>query len=148
MFELPLTKADFRQLLEVILSWARKEQHTAAVLLVGSYARGMVRVDSDLDIVVVTDDQAGYFTGNDWPFHIPFGDLGLQIVGWRDAVYGDCWSRHLRLSNGLEVEIGFVDTGWLCIAPMKEDTAAVLRDGYSILLDPRQLALNYVRCMR
>ncbi len=132
-------------LLALFVRWAATDERIVAVALVGSYARGQARPDSDVDLVALTSDPDSFRLETDWVGAIAWDKADLQVTGWEDKDYGLIWSRHIGLSNGLTVEVGFGPPEWAAIAPADEGTRRVVEDGYSILLDPSGLLNRLVR---
>ncbi len=44
--------------------WAKERTDVVAVVLVGSWARGDARMDSDVDVVLLTEEQNPYLEGD------------------------------------------------------------------------------------
>ena len=114
-----------------VTQWARSRPDIRAVALVGSWARGQARLDSDLDLLVLTTASAAYREDSNWP-----AELNLPIAGWGDETYGLAWSRRLELLGGGTVELTFAPLGWAEVAPVDAGTARVIGDGCQILYDP------------
>ncbi len=55
-----------RLFLNAVHDWAEKRPDIAAIALFGSWADGTARPDSDIDLLIVAYDAAGYFTWQDW----------------------------------------------------------------------------------
>ena len=109
--------------------WARGREDVAAVALVGSWARGTAREDSDVDLVVLTDtDDEGWI-----------GELvpGAELV--RRGNWGAIEERRVRLPSGLEVEIGIGRPSWASTDPLDDGTRRVVEAGFRPLHDPRGL---------
>jgi len=126
-------------LLAIIVQWAVNSPHILATALVGSYAQGTARLDSDIDIMVITSNPEFFRQETQWIYEIGWDQLGLSIAGWKDAEYGLVRSRHVLLSNGLEVEFSFGLPQWAAIDPIDAGTKQVILDGCWILLDPTGL---------
>ncbi len=112
-----------------VVRWAAARPDVVAVALVGSWARGAARPDSDVDLVVLTRDRDGYLG---WP--------GCD-AGWADLRtrwWGPLLERRFRLPGGLEVEIGFAPGSWAA-EPVDPGTARVVTDGLVVLHDPSGL---------
>jgi hypothetical protein len=130
---------DIDKMLALNTGWFQSRADVLAILLVGSYARGAAGPASDLDLVILSEDPLFYRKDLQWPNQLPWADLCVTVESWRDQDYGRLWSRHVRLSSGLEVEYGFAPGGWASIDPMDEGTYQVMRSGHQILHDPRQI---------
>lgn len=102
--------------------------------LVGSWARHAGRPDSDVDLVVLTNDPGPLLASTTW-FTI-FGE-GVQLVSSED--FGLIQERRLRLDDGLEVEVGVGAPVWASIDPPDAGSARMVRDGIRILYDPEGL---------
>lgn len=135
-------------LLTLFARWAALREEIVALALVGSYARGAARPDSDVDLVVLTTDPDRFRQQTDWVQEIPWSQLQLHVVTWQDEDYGPLWSRRLTLSNGLEIEVGFTSPQWAAIDPCDEGTRQVIADGCWIVLDPSGLLNRLVQSVK
>jgi hypothetical protein len=102
-----------------------------AVALVGSRARGTNRPDSDVDLILLTDDPGRLLDRDDW--YAAF-DPGAQLI--RSERFGAISERRLRLADGLVVEIGIATRAWASTDPVDTGTADVVGDGLIPLFDP------------
>jgi len=125
-------RAEFGRVLARATAWARAQAAVRALGLVGSWARAGARMDSDIDLVVLTDTVDAYRTAAAWVTDA--AGPGSRIV--RSAQWGPLTERRVALASGLEVEFGFAPTSWACAAPLDGGTAAVVRDALHILYDP------------
>lgn len=112
-------------------AWAAEREDVAAVALVGSWARGAARANSDLDLIVLTHEPAPYVEGDGW-----IEDLAAGACLVRTGDWGAIVERRLRLPSGLEVEVGFGRPSWAAAAPVDPGTRRVVRDGLRPLFDP------------
>ena len=120
--------------------WAAAQPGITAVALVGSWANGTARPDSDVDLVVVAADPTPLLADDTWLHR--FG--ALRSVGRED--WGLVQSRRVLYDDGLEVEFGVTAAAWLATDPLDPGTARVIRDGARVLLDERgSLALLVAR---
>ena len=114
-----------------VTAWAQSRVDVRAVGVVGSWARGAERMESDVDLVVVVDDVTPYVEREDW-----IGDLGDGVLV-RTQQWGElCTERRLRRSSGLEVVVDFVRPAWAATAPVDEGTRSVVAAGLRIVHDP------------
>lgn len=109
---------------------SRNSDDVRAVAVVGSVARGCARVDSDVDVVWLTDDIARYVLSEDWA-----RDLGA-VGGVTTRDWGAITERRFTLASGLEVDFGVGDAAWASIAPVDAGTRRVVGDGLEIIHDP------------
>ena len=117
-------------LLERVTTWARERPDVRGLALVGSYARGAARPDSDVDLVLLTDDPASYIADADWAT-----ELGASKIV-RTQAWGPLTERRLLLPSGLEVEVGVVLPLWAATDPVDAGTRRVVAEGFRILYDP------------
>jgi predicted nucleotidyltransferase len=125
--------------------WAQNREDVLGILLVGSWARGTPRADSDLDLMVVVDDPQEFRQNPRWMNEV---DLGLEVSGWRDEDYGAAWSRHVYLEDSSKLEFGFSTREWASINPLDAGTKRVVSEGCRVLYDPQgvlERLLDYVR---
>jgi len=89
--------------------------------------------------MVITSNPELFRQETQWIHEIDWDQLELSVANWKDAEYGLVWSRHVLLSNGLEVELGFGSPQWAAVDPIDTGTKQVVLDGCWILLDPTGL---------
>lgn len=112
-------------------TWATDQDDVVGVALVGSHARGAARPDSDVDLVILTDDPRRYLENTAWIKR--FGDAGppshedYKMVQSLRVIYGD----------GLEVEFGLTVPAWAATEPLNPGTRRVISDGCRIIFDRR-----------
>lgn len=126
-------------ILRLTASWAATQPGILGLALVGSWARGAARPDSDIDLVILTEDPERYRLDRSWLLDIDWALVGLPVIGWRDADYGALWSRHITLADAVEVEFGFSLPAWASTSPIDAGTRRVATDGLRILYDPQHL---------
>ena len=83
-------------ILAKITQWAARCHDIMAVALVGSYARGTARADSDIDLMFLTYKPSCFRQNTSWMEKI---NLGAKIDKWKDANYGEVWSRNVYLED-------------------------------------------------
>ncbi|HEY1315646.1 MAG TPA: nucleotidyltransferase domain-containing protein [Gaiella sp.] len=115
-------------------TWAAAREDIVAVALVGSWARGAERPESDVDLVVLTDDPPAYVERDDWVEALAPGSEGVRTADWGALV-----ERRIRLPSGLEVEVGIGRPSWAAASPVDPGTRRVVHDGMKALYDPRGL---------
>jgi predicted nucleotidyltransferase len=124
-----------RQILDPIIQWVKRRPDLLGLALVGSWARGTAREDSDVDLVLLAEVPEALRRDTAWPFQIAWSDARLEPVDWSDADYGRAWSRHLRLRPDVEIELSFAAPGWAEVDPIDEGTLRIVADGFEVLLD-------------
>lgn len=121
---------EVEDLLDAVCSWAPCQADVRAAALVGSWARGAARADSDVDIVLLTNSRATYTDGEDW-----LTAFGADVVV-RTQQWGILTERRLARPSGLVVEVGIVSPAWASTEPLDAGTAQVAADGLMALYDP------------
>lgn len=121
---------EVRTLLATLRKWAEGRPEVVAVGLVGSWEHGDARMDSDVDVVLLTEDQAPFRENEAW-----IGEMGgTRMI--RTRVWGPMTECRFALSSGLEVEVGVTDPSWAVTDPVDEGTRRVVTDGMSVVYDP------------
>jgi uncharacterized protein len=109
------------------------------VLLVGSYARGDARADSDVDLIILTEQPQVFRSDETWLQDLDFAGWRAPLRSWRDVSYGPICSRHVLLQDGGDVEFGFGRPDWASVDPPDAGTLKVVRAGARIVADPSGL---------
>jgi uncharacterized protein len=136
---LPAGRRDeVERLLDAVRRWAVGQADLRAVALVGSWARGTARADSDVDVVLLTDTPAVYLDDERWI--ATFGATGVV----RTQEWGVVTERRLAMASGLEVEFGVTSPEWASTQPLDAGTHAVASDGLVALYDPKGLLAELV----
>jgi predicted nucleotidyltransferase len=121
---------EVQALLDRIRIWAREREDVRAVALVGSWARGAAAMDSDVDVVLLTDAASRYQSGRGW-----VTELGASKV-LLTRPWGAVTESRLAMPSGLQVELGVAAPSWAATDPVNPGTARVASDGLIPLYDP------------
>jgi GrpB-like predicted nucleotidyltransferase (UPF0157 family) len=113
--------------------WARGWPEIRALALVGSWARGEPRLDSDLDVLVLTEAPDAFAASEEW-----LRELGDPPVIRREQ-WGPIAEYRVELQSGLEVEFDIGSPGWASTEPIDPGTREVVQGGLRILHDPDDL---------
>jgi len=124
----------FEDFIKKTKEWAINEPFVEAIILVGSYARGTQKVDSDIDLVILTSNKQYYIDNTQ--ILSAFGLIDRSNIEF----YGECTSIRIWYKNGLEVEFGMVPLTWIDL-PLDCGTERTLSDGYKILVDKKKIFL-------
>jgi hypothetical protein len=116
------------EVVSLVVGWAAGHADVRGVLLVGSWARDAARVDSDVDLVVLTDTAAHAGTA------VWTRLLGGRLV--RRQRWGPLQEIRVRRPSGLVVEMGVVPVSWADTDPVDPGTMRVVRDGHRVVHDP------------
>lgn len=117
------------EFLERLRLWAEERQDIRALALVGSFARGDARPDSDLDIVLLTRDPGMFLRDTTW---VSTFERAANIVDIEP--YGKVTSVRALFDDGLEVEFGIAPADWAS-EPYDKGTEHVVRGGIAVLMD-------------
>ncbi len=114
--------------LDAFVGWAAAQADAQGIALVGSYARGAARDDSDIDLVLLTDQPRNYLDDLTWIER--FG----AVKKHQTEEYGKLTSVRVWYQNGQEVEYGITTPDWAA-TPLDEGTRCVLSDGMLVLFE-------------
>jgi hypothetical protein len=120
------------QFIEQFTRWVSGQTDVLAVALVGSHARNAAREDSDIDLVILTNDPQKYLTHDDWSSL--FGVVSQKQI----EDYGRLTSLRVWYESGLEVEYGFTTPAW-AKTPLDEGTRKVIEGGMRVLFERKPL---------
>ncbi|MGA9190868.1 MAG: nucleotidyltransferase domain-containing protein [Anaerolineales bacterium] len=112
--------------LESVQRWAAARPDIAAVLLVGSWARGEAGSGSDVDLVILTEAPGRLLAEQGW-----LDDMGA-VISVHEEDWGRVQSLRVIYAPGLEVEYGLTDRKWVA-QPLDPGTAAVLSGGFTMV---------------
>jgi predicted nucleotidyltransferase len=122
------TTDHIRGFLDAFVRWASDQSDVQALALVGSYARGVARDDSDIDLVILTDQPEKYLDDIEWTER--FGTLDKHQI----EDYGKLTSVRIWYQNGVEVEYGITTPDWAAI-PLDAGTREVISAGMIVLFE-------------
>ena len=89
-----------RDFLNAFVNWAVVQDDVQAIALVGSYSRGAARDDSDIDLVLLTDQPQKYLEDLKW-----IERFGV-VEKYQTEDYGKLISSRVWYLNSYEVEYG------------------------------------------
>jgi predicted nucleotidyltransferase len=135
----PERTREIAELLAAVRAWAETRPDIRAIAVAGSWAHGDARMDSDLDLVVLSTEPEQYLGDSAWsrPF-VPDAVL-MDSRAWGPLTE----LRFLRRSK-LELDFGVAPPSWASIDPVDDGTRAVVSDGVTILHDPDGLLARLV----
>ena len=114
--------------LKVFLQWVESQRLVEGAILVSPHARGGVRQDSDIDLVLLCPEYESYLEDVSW-----INDFD-KPVSVRLKDYGKLTSVRVFHEEGPQVEFGFTQLDWL-VLPLDAGTVGVLRNGFQIVYD-------------
>ena len=129
--ELVQRKNEVQAVLEKVVAWANTQSDIEGVAFVGSWARDEGRMDSDVDLLVLTKDPEKYIANDKW---LSFLENPPVI---RREQWGPVTERRVKLTSELEVEFGYAKRQWASISPLDTGTLRVVTDGMRVLYDPQ-----------
>jgi predicted nucleotidyltransferase len=86
--------------------WARRHPQIRALALVGSWASGKGRIDSDIDVLLLSANPEAFTASDHWLDH-----FGKPPVVRREQ-FGQVAERRIRLPSELEVEFDIAPLSW------------------------------------
>lgn len=129
-----MTPVETRALTEAIAAWVQAHSDLKSLGLVGSWARGDGRPDSDLDLLIIADDPTIYRFSRGWPYRLPLPEM-FRVLSYKDVAYGTVWSRHLSLQPKAELELTFCTVGWASTDPIDNGTRHIVVSGFQVIVD-------------
>jgi predicted nucleotidyltransferase len=127
-----------RGFLDDFVTWASGQPAVQAMAIVGSYARGAARDDSDIDLVILTDRPQEYLENVEWLER--FG----AIEQHQTEDYGKLTSLRVWYQNGVEVEYGITTPDWAA-TPLDAGTQEVMRGGRIVLFERGNLLSRHMK---
>lgn len=118
--------------MDQFIHWAVAQTDIIAIGLVGSHARNTAREDSDVDLVIITEEPGKFLSKTEWTEI--FGAVAKQQV----EDYGMLISLRVWYQTRLEVEYGLTTRAWAQV-PLDEGTQAVVKDGMRVLFEREPL---------
>ena len=122
------TTDHIRGFLDAFVGWASDQADVQAIALVGSYARGAARDDSDIDLVILTDQPEKYLDSIEWVER--FG----RVEKHQTEDYGKLISIRVSYQDGAEVEYGITTPDW-AVTPLDAGTREVISGGMIVLFE-------------
>ncbi|HEY3476288.1 MAG TPA: nucleotidyltransferase domain-containing protein [Anaerolineales bacterium] len=132
------TIEDIRAFLDPFIAWASEQPDVQGVALVGSYARGEARDDSDIDLVILTEQPQKYLDGLKWTER-----FGI-VEKTQTEDYGKLTSLRVWYQNGLEVEYGITEPDWASV-PLDAGTREVILGGMIVLFERGMLLSKHAK---
>jgi uncharacterized protein len=129
----PRNLSELQPLLDRVVSWAESVPEVRAIALVGSWARGEARANSDVDLIVLALSPEGLVSDTSWTACVGPPTL-VTVEEW-----GAIRSVRVRYANGQEVEFGIGSVAWAQTSPVDPGTRRVVSPGFLPLHDPQQL---------
>ena len=115
--------------LERVKKWAETQNDIKAILLVGSYARSQAHEDSDIDLVLLTNEPNKYL--DDYSFTKNFG----CIKEIKKEFWGRVTSLRIWYREGFEVELGITTPDWITEDPLDAETLRTIKDGAKVVIN-------------
>lgn len=116
------------------------QEEIQSAIVVGSFAYGRPRMDSDIDIVLAVADRSRWVSDDAWVARLL--DESFRLL--REQDWGPLREQRFQTATGLEVEFGVVTGRWFA-TPVDPGTAKVLTDGCLILTDREGMASEALR---
>ena len=124
-----------------ITNWSKMQSGIEGLLLVGSYARGNPRPQSDIDLVILVKEKSSFLKNTEWIE--TFGESKIS----KKENWGAVEFIRVFYKTGYEVEFGFANSIWASIDPLDRGTQKVVSDAAKILWDPKNLLTNLLKAI-
>ena len=132
------TIEDIRGFWVAFVEWASAQVDVQGVALVGSYARGTARTDSDIDLILLTNQPRKHLDDLTW-----LGCFGA-VEKHQTEDYGIVTSVRVWYQNGQEVEYGITTPDWAAV-PLDAGTRRVISDGMIVLFERGTLLSRHLK---
>ena len=131
------------EILQLSFEFAKRNPKVLAIGLCGSCARGIIKPDSDIDLIILVNDKLK-FKNTNWIENFDFDKINERLNSFEDKEYGKVWSRHVFLKSKIEIEFTFADASWANTKKLDEGTIKVVSDGFKSIYDPQLILDNLV----
>ena len=127
-----MNSAEIDNFIKKLRIWSSEQPDIEASAIVGSWARGTARADSDIDVILITREPAKLLDGNAWVEH--FG----RIEKLKREDWGLVQSLRVHYLDGQEIEFGITTVEWLSQEEIRLASGQIMRDAMMIVYDPQQ----------
>lgn len=127
-----MSSAEINSFIEKLRFWSSEQPDIEASAIVGSWARGTARADSDIDVIVITSEPSKLLDDNAW-----FEQFG-QVEKFKREDWGLVQSLRVHYANGQEIEFGITTGEWISPIEIELASGQIMRDGMMIVYDPQQ----------
>lgn len=134
----PLMHEEF---IKKFTNWSKNHEQILVMALVGSYARGEAKPDSDVDLVIITNQPEKFLKDDSWIKE--FGEVKKQA----DEDYQLAQGKRVFYKNGIEAEYGITTLEWAKTDPVYSGTKRVITDGAKILYDKNGLLEKLLKAL-
>jgi predicted nucleotidyltransferase len=94
-------------IIRAAVDWAEAQPAIQAVAVVGSYARGTARSDSDIDFVLLATNPNEFRVDAAWPDAIDWNAIGARPMQWEDEDHApENAGAGISISSGSRDRIG------------------------------------------
>ncbi|HXP76638.1 MAG TPA: nucleotidyltransferase domain-containing protein [Stellaceae bacterium] len=133
------------RLIGVLSRWVERQHTCRAMAVVGSWARGTARSDSDLDLLLLTNTLDHWSSDADWLPGVGLDEIAMEIKSAQLLRYGATRSWHIQLSPPAELELTFADLTWANLTPIDPGSRKVVSGGIRITVDKDKLLATLKR---
>ncbi len=120
---------DLRMFESKLRSWSCRQPYIIAAGIVGSYARGEAKHDSDMDIMLLTDLLEDYIKNQSWLLDFDCRpDAAIEY-------WGNVTTVRAKTLQDKEIEFNFTSKD-LAAIPVDSGTLKVVQDGLTLVYDP------------
>lgn len=125
-----------KERIEEVSKFFSRQKDIRAMILIGSYAKGEERSDSDVDFIILAKDRNKWLSNTNWT------KLLGTVVSITQEDYEEVKAIRTYYEDNVELEFGFIEESWLK-KPLADTTKEAIEGGYKVLYDPGQLFLDF-----
>lgn len=114
-------------------NWSAKQKEVKGAAIVGSWARGSARPDSDIDVILITTRPDDLLNKQEW-----LGEFGTAEKIERED-WGLVQSLRVFYADKQEIEFGITTEQWTSQEEIKHGTGEIILDGIVVVYDPHKL---------
>jgi predicted nucleotidyltransferase len=114
-------------------TWSKRHKEVKGAAIVGSWARGTARPDSDIDVILITPRPDDLLNNQEW----------LSEFGAAEKIEREDWGlvQSLRVfyMDKQEIEFGITTEQWTSPEEINLGTGEIILDGIVVVYDPHKL---------
>lgn len=120
------------KILDKLVDIVSPQCNVKGIILLGSYARGDNRNNSNVNVTIIALNPSEFFKENSWIEH--FGKIFLLNKGENDII-----SLRIACIEEIQMHLNIVPLTWAETDPIDPETLKVILDGVRVLWDPDNL---------
>jgi predicted nucleotidyltransferase len=146
-----MNRLDAEALAKAAAIWVNHQGDLRSLVMVGSFARGTPKPESDLDFVIVADAPEAYGENIGWVQELLLETEGFKLVNVFTKAASGIWWIYIELCRDgrkIEAEIKLVSAEWIDMSSAESEFQQSVRDAFRILVDKSGELENIVTLIR